>query len=131
MKSQNVKIYCELMENCNECARLLILSQLAIDDGDLPLSQKYFLQVKDILSTLVKDTFEEVKRLYNSNIFDNDDYDISTLNLACILNKICKSASILVDMEYNNQSETIKNSILYQLIKTLNACIELYEALFN
>lgn len=130
MNNENIKIYCELIENCNECVRLLILSQLAIDEGDLPLSQKYFLKVKDILESLTKDTFEEVKNLSKTKILDCDDYDISALNLAILLNNVCQSASILIGMESENQLDTIKESILQKLLKTLNSCIELYEALF-
>ena len=37
---ENIQIYEELIEGASESSKLLILSQLAIDDGDLALSQK-------------------------------------------------------------------------------------------
>ena len=126
-----VKIYGELLENASECSRLLILSQIALDDGDLALSQKYFLNVKDILNTLCNDTFNEVKELYNNQVLESADYDISSLNLACLLNDACKTASTLLIMELEDQNNPIKNAVLEKLIKILNACIELYETLFN
>lgn len=125
------KIYGELIENASHCTKLLILSQLAIDEGDLGLSQKYFLQVKDILNTLNKDTFLEVKELCSTEVTESDDYDISFLNLACLLSDATKTASTLLIMELEDQQNPIKNVMLIKLIKTLNACTELYETLFN
>ncbi len=129
--NENIKMYCELIENANECSKLLILSQIAIDDGDLTLSQKYFLQVKDILNTLVNDTFNEIKELCSSPVLDSDDYDISSLNLASLLNDACHSAGTLVSMENENETNSLKQAILTKLAKTLNACTELYNTLFN
>ncbi len=129
--NKNIKTYCELIENANECSKLLILSQIAIDDGDLTLSQKYFLQVKDILNTLVGDTFNEIKELCSSPVLESDDYDISSLNLAALLSDACHSAGVLVSMENEEQSNSIKEAILTKLVKTLNACTELYSTLFN
>ena len=63
MSIENIKIYEELIENASECAKLLTQSQIALDDGDLALSQKYFLQVKSTLSALNLDTFNEIKSL--------------------------------------------------------------------
>ncbi|MBO5884832.1 MAG: hypothetical protein J6Q51_03450 [Clostridia bacterium] len=127
----NIMIYEELIEGASESSKLLILSQLAIDDGDLTLSQKYFLQVKDILNTLKNDTFEEIKELYNNEVLDSDDYDITSLNLAALLNDACKTASVLIGMEVEEQSQTLKAVMLEKLIKTLNACSELFDTLFN
>lgn len=128
---ENIKIYEELIEAASESSKLLILSQLAIDDGDLAQSQKYFLQVKDILNTLKNDTFEEVKELLAEDITDSDDYDISSLNLACLLNDACKTAGILIGMELEQQPDAIKNVMLNKIAKTINACIELFDTLFN
>ena len=128
---ENIKIYEELIEGASQSSKLLILSQLAIDDGDLALSQKYFLQVKDILNTLCNDTFVEIKELAQNEIQESDDYDISSLHLACLLNDACHSAGVLVGMELENQPDSLKNVILTKLIKTLNASQELFETLFN
>ncbi len=128
---ENVKIYIELIENSAEASRLLTLSQMAIDDGDLTLSQKYFLQVKDILNTLNKDTFEEVKELANVSTDESEDYDISSLNLSCLLMSACKTATTLMDIELFDQSNPTKQALLTRLVKTLNACSELYGILFN
>lgn len=128
---ENIQIYEELIEGASESSKLLILSQLAIDDGDLALSQKYFLQVKDVLTTLKKDTFEEVKDLYPEYLTDSEDYDISSLHLACLLNDAIKTASILIGMEVEQQTDTLKNAMLNKLIKTINACTELFDTLFN
>ena len=128
---ENIKIYEELIEAASESSKLLILSQLAIDDGDLAQSQKYFLQVKDILNTLKNDTFKEVKELLAEDITDSDDYDISSLNLACLLNDACKTAGILIGMELEQQPDAIKNVMLNKIAKTINACIELFDTLFN
>lgn len=128
---ENIRIYEELIEAASESSKLLILSQLAIDDGDLALSQKYFLQVKDILNSLKNDTFEEIKELITDEISDSDDYDISSLNLACLLNDCCKTAGILIGMELDNQPDSIKNVMLHKIVKTINACTELFDTLFN
>ena len=89
------------------------------------------MQVKDVLTTLKKDTFEEVKDLYPEYLTDSEDYDISSLHLACLLNDAIKTASILIGMEVEQQTDTLKNAMLNKLIKTINACTELFDTLFN
>lgn len=129
--NNNIKTLCELTEGANECSKLLILSQLALDNGDLNNSQKYFLQTKDILKTLTSDTFNEIKELTNSNVLETVDYDISSLNLACLLNDGCYYASILIAMENEeDKNNLIKESVVTKLIKILNSCTELYNILF-
>ena len=128
---ENISIYEELIEGASQSSKLLILSQLAIDDGDLALSQKYFLEVKDILTTLNKDTFLEIKELCSNEVTESDDYDISSLHLACLLNDACHTAGVLIGMELENQPDTIKASILNKICKTINAISELFETLFN
>ena len=131
MSIENIKIYEELIENASECAKLLTQSQIALDDGDLALSQKYFLQVKSTLSALNLDTFNEIKSLCNEEIIESDDYDISSLNLACLLDDSVKTCGVLIGMELDDEKENIKQMMLSKLIKTLNAVSELFETLFN
>ena len=128
---EKIKIYLELIENTTEASKLLIASQVALDDGDLTLSQKYFLQVKDILNTLNGDTFEEVKELYSDPTDESEDYDISSLNLAQLLCVSAKTASTLLSIELDDQSNPTKSALENKLVKTLNACSELFGILFN
>ena len=128
---EKVKVYLELIENTSEASRLLIASQVALDDGDLALSQKYFLQVKDILNTLNGDTFEEVKQLYANPTEESEDYDISALNLAQLLCVSAKTASTLISIELDDMSNPTKSALENKLVKTLNACSELFGILFN
>lgn len=128
---EKVKVYLELIENTTEASRLLIASQAALDDGDLTLSQKYFLQVKDILNTLNGDTFKEVKELYNDATEESEDYDISSLNLAQLLCVSAKTASTLLSIELDDISNPTKSALENKLVKILNACSELSGILFN
>ena len=128
---EKIKIYLELIENTTEASKLLIASQVALDDGDLTLSQKYFLQVKDILNTLNGDTFDEVKELYSDPTDESEDYDISSLNLAQLLCVSAKTASTLLSIELDDQSNPTKSALENKLVKTLNACSELFGILFN
>ena len=125
------KIYLELLENTAEASKLLVCSQLALDDGDLSLSQKHFLQAKDILATLTNDTFKEVAELANDPTDECEDYDISQLNLASLLMGACKIASTLLDIDINNPTNPTKDALLTKLVTLLNACTELYGILFN
>ena len=126
-----VKIYLELIENTSEASRLLIASQVALDDGDLALSQKYFLQVKDILNTLNSDTFIEVKEMYKDCTDESEDYDISSLNLAELLCNASKVATTLLSIELDDQNNPTKSALENKLAKILNACSELFGILFN
>ena len=128
---ESIKIYLELVENTSEASRLLVLSQIALDDGDLVQSQKYFLQAKDILNTLTNDTFLEVKELLPNATEESEDYDITSLNLSCLLNSACKTATTLLGIDLEQQSSPVKQALLTKLVKTLNACTELYGILFN
>ncbi len=129
--NENIKVYAELIESANQCSKLLIQSQLSIENGDLALSQKQFLQVKDILNTLVNDTFNEIKELCHTPVVESDDYDISSLYLASLLNDSCHLAGVLISLENEEQTHSIKEAILTKLIKSLNACTELFFTLFN
>ena len=128
---EKVKVYLELVENTSEASRLLIASQVALDDGDLALSQKYFLQVKDILNTLNGDIFEEVKELYDNITEESEDYDISSLNLAELLCTSAKIATTLLSFELYDQNNPTKSALENKLVKTLNAISELFGILFN
>ena len=127
--NENIKMYCELIENANECSKLLILSQIAIDDGNLTLSQKYFLQVKDILNTLVNDTFNEIKELCSSPVLDSDDYDISSLNLASLLNDACHSAGTLVSMENGSSTAYSIGNLEDRGVMFIEPGTEVYEGM--
>lgn len=124
-------ILSELLEVCSQSSKLLISSQLALDDGDIVLSQKHFKNAKDILNTAKNDCFEEIKEILNCNITESSDYDISSLNLAIVLNDVCHEISTLISMECENQTGTIREITCQKLIKNINACNELYDTLFN
>lgn len=124
------KTYIELIENLAECSKLLLKSQIAIDDGDIAQSQKLFLNVKDIMSTLVKDTFVEVYEMCGNNN-EKVDYDISSLNLAQLMCDGVKLATTLLDISLDGNTNPAKTALCEKLVSTLNSITELYEQLFN
>ena len=122
----------ELISNCSHTAKLLIKSELALNDGELESCQKYTTDAAATMRVLVKDIFEEVSELFNLSIEDSADYDLpSSLELANQLNEICYNASTLQTMIVEEQPDNIKKIVYKTLSKHLEAATEIYNALFN
>lgn len=122
----------ELISNCTHTAKLLIKSEMALNDGELETCQKYTADAASTMSVLVRDIFEEVIELFNLSVEDSADYDLpSSLELANQLNEVSYNAGVLTTMIIENQPDNIKKIVYKTLSKHLEAATEIYNALFN
>ena len=122
----------ELISSASHTAKLLIKSEIALNDGDVTVCQKYTSDAASTMSVLVRDVFEETVEMFNLAIEDSADYDIpNALELSNQLNEIVYNASTLATMIIENQPDNIKKIVYKTLSKHLEAATEIYNSLFN
>ena len=60
MNTQLLSKLGELVEHCGEAGKLIIASEVALNDGELAASQKNTMKAVDMLKTMCDDVFVEV-----------------------------------------------------------------------
>lgn len=122
----------ELISNASHTAKLLIKSEIALNDGDVTVCQKHTSEAAATMGVLFRDVFEETIEMFNLTLEDSADYDIpNALELANQLDEIVYNASTLSTMIIENQPDNIKKIVYKTLSKHLEAATEIYNALFN
>ncbi len=121
----------ELIENCGQISKLLISSEIAINDGDLALSQKSMVEAQALIKVMLEDVFLEVKEEFNIDNKDVFDYDIpTTLELVKFFNDAVYNAGVLINLLIDKGGEEIIKSIQTKIVKDLNTIEEIATAIF-
>lgn len=121
----------ELIENCGQISKLLISSEIAINDGDLALSQKSMIEAQALIKVMLEDVFLEVKEEFNIDNKDVFDYDIpTTLELVKFFNDAVYNAGVLINLLIDKGGEEIIKSIQTKIVKDLNTIEEIATAIF-
>ena len=124
----NFELLSELLETSATACENFLKSEIALNDGDVELCQKYSKDGQQLVKTLIKDTFKEFRDEFNCNIEDVQDYDYpNNMELVVALNSISKNIGALL----SSDDDKIKNLIIEKLCKSINAVIEIYLALFE
>ena len=121
----------EIIEHSGEAAKLIIASEVALNDGDLAASQKNTMKAIDMLKTMCGDVFVEV--LEEMEIQDDgqtSDLDPYALNLAYALSNICYNAGVLVNMILENEEERVVIISKTKLMHTIADAKSLFETLY-
>ena len=71
----NFELLSELLETSATACENFLKSEIALNDGDVELCQKYSKDGQQLVKTLIKDTFKEFRDEFNCNIEDVQDYD--------------------------------------------------------
>ena len=124
----NFELLSELLETSATACENFLKSEIALNDGDVELCQKYSKDGQQLVKTLIKDTFKEFKDEFNCNIEDVQDYDYpNNMELVVALNSISKNIGALL----SSDDDKIKNLIIEKLCKSINTVIEIYLTLFE
>lgn len=123
-------VMAELIETCAHACNAFIKAEMALNDGDLPLSQKYTKEGQTLVNALKKDTFIEVEELLSSSTEEVNDYDYpNSMELIKALNEINMSAGSYMAVEH--MEGVGRNIAVKNLTKAINTVKEIYDAMFE
>ena len=61
---EEIKKLGELVENCGHISKQLLASEIAMNDGDLALSQKNMMEAQGLVKVMLDDVFKEVIEMF-------------------------------------------------------------------
>lgn len=128
---EEIKKLGELIENCGHLSKLLLTSEIAMNDGELELSQKNMKEAQRLVKVMLDDVFNEVAEMFKVECNDVLDYDLpTTLEMVKAMNDATYNAGILINLILDKSSETIIESVKIKILKALNAIDEMAQAIF-
>lgn len=128
---EEIKKLGELIENCGHISKLLIASEIAINDGDLQGSQKNMVEAQNLVKVMLSDVFNEVVEMFGIECDETVDYDMpTTLELARIMNEAVYNAGVLINLVLDKSSDTIIEGVKIKIVKDINTINEISQAIF-
>lgn len=122
----------ELIEHSGHVAKLLISGEIALNEGELKLTQKYTKEASETLSVMTKDIFVEVRESLCVSSKDTNDYDIpTTLELVKQLAEIVYNTGVMLGIVVKNTNESIQKTVELKLLKSINTVEEIYNAIYE
>lgn len=132
MEEEKREVLIELLQNASHVAKLIISSEIAMNDGEIVSSQKYTKEAQSTLKTMVVDVFCEIEENFGVSYNESNDYDTaSMLELAKALTAASYDASVLLGLEGEQKNDALEGVIKKQLSKDIATIIEIYNAIFN
>lgn len=126
---KNIAILSELIEQSSEASKLIVSNAIAMDNGEIEPAQKYLKEAKQLLSTMIKDTFVEVRDILTEVSTDEESYDFSTLDMAKLLSKVAFHAASLINCYINKFTGSVMTNTEVKLMKCINATRSLVSAI--
>lgn len=132
MDTKKIKILSELIEHSATVSKLLVTSEIALNDGDLNTSQKKNIEAQNLLKTMVKDIFVEAQDVLVAKSEDTDDYDIPcTMELIRILTMITQNTANLIGILCEGDGGSIADIVAKKIAVNINTIVEIHNAIFN
>lgn len=132
MNEQKNKVLAEFVEQAGYVIKVGIASEMAMNDGDIALCQKYTKEVQAFLKTMVKDVFEECKEAFSIQHNNTNDYDIpNMLELVKQLAEGVYYAGVLQGLIMENAMPTMQQNTAEKFITALQTVTEIYIAMFE
>lgn len=132
MDEKIYKVISELIEHSCHAGELLIGGEIALNDGNLEMSQKLNIDAQNLLNTMIKDIFEETRQILNTSCDKVDEYDLpNTLTLAQQLAKLSQNAASLIGVVLDKQNSVIQGIVTNKILTHINTIIEIYNSIFN
>lgn len=130
------EVYCktiyELIQNLGYISKLILMSELAMNDGELQMSQKYTKELQSMLKTSINDVFEEFFELVRNKNNEINDYDLpSTLELAKQISNFQFDAGVMLLLLNDNYNDKVFNISESKLIKDLNSIKQIYQEIYG
>lgn len=124
----NLDLFTELLETSATACEKFLKSEIALNDADVELCQKYSKDGQQLIKSLINDTFQEIAEEYGFSSCEVLDYDYpNNMELIVALNSIYISIGALISC----QDEKLKDLYLKKLEKSINTVKEIYLALFE
>ena len=131
MENNQKKLLYEIIEHSQIVEKLIISSELAMNDGDLAQCQKNVKEASNFLKTMSQDVFREFFGLFDVTVQDVNPYDIpSGLEVCKSISNLCYNISVLLGLDNDNQSGTLTQNQLNKIAKDINTILELYKAIY-
>ena len=124
------KVFFEAIENTSYLARLILKSEIAMNDADVEGCQRYTKEAQNLLATLIKDVYEELAEEIDEPSDTVNDYDLATgLELATQLNTLIYDLSGLL-LSQEEVNELILTKTKQKIITDLNTIKEINNAIY-
>lgn len=122
----------EILQGAAHANKLLISSELAINNGDIADCQKFSGEAQDLLKTLINDSFKEFFEKFSVPQTPVTTPDIpSNLEIAKTLSNLQFNLSIVLSFSEDTQPGTIYDSTLKEISKDINIITKLYSILYE
>lgn len=132
MKQEDLNVLTETIEHSGEVAKLLINSEISLNDGDAENSQKYNKMAQQLFNTMKKDVILEIKEILEESCPDVLDYDYpNTLELAKFLVDACHNIARYIGVYNSDNNSAVKSVIAKKIVNDFNTAIEIFDSLFN
>ena len=123
---KNLSLLSELLESSSTACELFIKSEIALNDGEIEICQKFSKEGQQLLKTLISDTFIEFNEFYDLDIQECLDYDYpNNMELIKSLTILSKFIGGLI----GSDDEKIEIMYAKNVIKSINTVKEKYIAL--
>lgn len=126
---KKIAILSELIEQSSEASKLIVSNAIAMDNGEIEPAQKYLKEATQLLTTMIKDTFIEVRDILTEVSNDEESYDFSTLDMAKLLSKVAFYGASLINCYINNFTGSVLANTEVKLMKCINATRSLVSAI--
>lgn len=125
---KNLSLLSELLESSSTACELFIKSEIALNDGEIEICQKFSKEGQQLLKTLISDTFIEFREFYGLDVQECLDYDYpNNMELIKSLTILSKFIGGLI----GSDDEKIEIMYAKKVIKALNTIKEIYIALYE
>lgn len=122
----------EMVEHTGYVSKLLISSEIAMNDGEISESQKNTKEAQTLLGTIIGDVFVEFAEACEIENNDTNDYDIPTcLELVRQLNDIQYNVGVLLGLIADEQNDNILKTCELKIKKSINTVIKIYNNIYN
>lgn len=125
---KNLSLLSELLESSSTACELFIKSEIALNDGEIEICQKFSKEGQQLLKTLISDTFIEFNEFYGLDVQECLDYDYpNNMELIKSLTILSKFIGGLI----GSDDEKIEIMYAKNVIKSINTVKEIYSALYE
>ncbi len=125
---KNLSLLSELLESSSTACELFIKSEIALNDGEIEICQKFSKEGQQLLKTLISDTFIEFNEFYDLDVQECLDYDYpNNMELIKSLTIFSKFIGGLI----GSDDEKIEIMYAKNVIKSINTVKEIYIALYE
>lgn len=131
MDEKKLKLLYEIIEHSSMLNKILISSEIAMNDGNLLETQKQTKTAQELLKTMTKDTLKEFFDVFNIETKETNSFDIpSNLAISQNISSLNYNIGICLGIALEKQSESIISKTLVKIAKDINTIVLLYNSLY-